>query len=483
MSWLYETRQFPSEKNGLVACRRLFGRWELRVHGTSQACPALDDVWRIALKKHLPAAARVKRILMLGLANGSTLRLFRKRFPGCHITAIEWDAEMVAFMDATQNFHEGERPDVLIGDAAELIHQVPGSFDLICLDLFDGEYPSPILESVPFQQAVAARLDPYGYLLVNTFRTPFSLEGWKQNFRLMEDWKTYSNNMHLLRKYGAGTMGDPLPQGYERYQANHGYLTREFTGWHRYRLIPAGKNLGVRMPLGFLSLEFYRGDEEPILETDEERRLVFWYPTSRIEKPPHWWRLPFQLDRGKTGFTIVEPHEAYWQAWSSQARRHRNAWYRQDRYVVCTPSLDEYLETYAQCSLNPSLVQGFSRSIRHKAEAHDERLHLFGIRDTQTGGLVAGLATLELPDISQSLHVTSFILDEARSTPAGTALIDAWFADGQKRGFRFFEFDGFWAPGDPRAWKKYSAFKQQFHVFFIVYPKPLVRWMARKKTN
>ncbi len=483
MSWLYETRQFLSPQNGLVHCRRLFGRWDMRVQGTSQVCSALDDVWRIALNRHIPRAASIKRILILGLANGSTLPLYRKRFPGCHITAIEWDASMVDFMDATQHFGKHERPDVLIGDAAELIQHVPGRFDLICIDLFTGESPSPLLQQPSFQKAIAEHLEPYGYILINTFRTPFSLEGWKDRFRLIEEWHTYSNQMHALRLYGAGTIGDPLPQGYERFQANQEYLKREFSDWHSYRLIPSGKNLGLRMPVGPICFEFYRGDHEPDLSADEDRRLVFWYPTSRIDKSRHWWRLPVQLDRGKTGFTLVEAGEAYWQSWSSQARRHRNAWYRQDRYRITTPTLDTYIEAYSGCSLNPGLVRGFSQSLRHKAKVHGERLHLFGVHDTETGRLVAGLATLELRDISQSLHVTSFILDEARSSPAGTALIDAWFADGQSRGFRFFEFDGFWAPGDPKNWKKYSAFKQQFHTSFIIYPKPLIRWMPKRAAS
>lgn len=481
MSWLYEVRRFQSPQNGQVIARRLFGRWELRVNGTHQACSALDDVWRTALNKHIPRTARIQRILILGLANGSTLPFYRKRFPDCHITAIEWDARMVEFMDATQTFQKNERPEVLIGDAAELILSISGRFDLVCIDLFNGKDPSPVLQNASFQQAIAEHVDAYGFVLINTFRTPFSMLGWKESFCLVEKWQTYANQMTLLRPHGAGTLGDTLPEGYERAQANHEYLKREFANWNTYRLISSGKSLGLRMPLGLLCFEFYRGDHEPELSADEDRRLVFWYPTSRIDRPKPWWRLPFQLDRGKTGFAIVEAGEAYWQAWSSQARRHRNTWYRQHRYILCTPSLDEYIEAYARCSLNPGLVQGFSRTIQRKKKSHGERLRLFGIRDTETGNIIAGLTTLELGEILQSVHVTSFILDEARKTPAGTALIDAWFADGQKRGFRFFEFDGFWMPGEPKSWKKYSAFKQQFNIWFILYPKPLIRWIPRKK--
>ncbi|MCC7357502.1 hypothetical protein IT408_03280 [Candidatus Uhrbacteria bacterium] len=481
MSWIYENRQFYSVKNGLVQARRFFGSWELRVHEVNQACSALNDVWRNALYKHIPKTARIRKILILGLANGSTLSFYRKRFRGCHITAIEWDESMVKFMDETNVFRPGERPDVLIGDAAELLKTIPGQFDLICVDLFTGPDPSPLIDTPNFQHEIVNHLDHYGYVLINTFRSPLIFNGWKNQFILTEQWMTYSNHMYLLRLHGAGTLGDELPNGYERYQANHEYLKREYTNRNTYRLIEAGKNLGLRISFWLVCFEFYRGDHEPILLPDEDFRLVFWYPTSCIDRPRHWWRFPLQLDRGKTGYTVVEKDEPYWQAWSSQARRHRRAWYRQHRYVFCEPLLEEYLKNYALCSLNAGLVKGFSRSIQRKIRNHGTHVRLFGIRDTTTGSLIAGLTTLEIKNISQSIHVSSFILDEARTTPAGTALIEAWFADGQKRGIRFFEFDGFWAPGDPVSWKNYSVFKSQFNVRFIIYPKPLIRWMPRKK--
>lgn len=482
MSWMYEKRQFTSHQNGVVDCIRWFGKWTLRVNGTSQAGSTLTDVWRHALRKQLPREFFGKRILMLGLANGSTLPLFRKRFPGCHITAIEWDPDMVKFMDETTKFRPNERPEILLGDAKLRIQDAAGTYDLICIDLFDGDQPSPLLQNANFISALEHRLERSGYILVNTYRTDFPLEVWGEAFLYCKTWQTYANRLHLLQLHGAGNVGDVLPKGYERYQANQGYLRREFGDWPQYTLITSGKNLGIRMPLGPICLEIYRGDQEPQLIPDEKRRLVFWYPTSFTGKPSGWYRFPIQLDRGKTGFTQVEPTEAYWLCWSSQARRHRQAWYKQSRFILCTPSLDEYLDAYTHCRLDPGLVKSFSRAIQHKAKQHGERLKLLGVRDSVTGLLIAGLATLDLPDIAQSMHVTSFILDEGRTTPAGTALIDAWFSQGRQRGIRFFEFDGFWAPGDPKKWKKYSAFKQQFGVYFIVYPKPLVRWM-RKKPN
>lgn len=481
MSWLYETLDVSSERSGPIHCRRLFGRWEVSVGGNSQTCALLDDLWQDALFKRLPKDAKVKRILMLGLGTGSTLRSFYRRFPGCKITAIEWDPEMVRLMDRFMGFSLKERPEVHVGDVQEILPTLSGHFDLICSDLFEGKRVSPVTISDAYLENLRRLLNPYGFLLLNAFAQPEVIESWKASFVLMKSWQYHTNAVGLFCLSGAGVVGDRLPHGYERYMANRFYLEREFGTWSRYQVMHSGEATGVRQALGPGLVEFYRGDREPVLLSETRGRLVFWYPTTRLDRLKDWYRFPLQNDRRKTGFAVVEPGEFYWKSWSSQAQRHRADWFKQDRFVLVKPDFSEYAQAYARCHLDRDLVKSFTHSIERKMRSHAGLVRLYGIRDRQTGALVAGLTTLDIPEIQQSMHVTSFLLDEARKTPSGVALIEAWFSEGQARGVRFFEFDGFWAPGDPVSWKGYSQFKAQFNIHFIVYPKPLMRFVAARK--
>ena len=448
MSWLYERRFIESAKSGRIKAERFMGHWTVTAGGNSQSCKLLDDLWKNAFRR-VPSDAHIKRILMLGLGTGSTLSIYAEQFPGARIVAIERDEEMVKLMDA---FHKPwkrlVRPEVLIGDAQEILPTLSGAFELIVSDMFDGK--RVVLPSVP---DVARLLHPHGFLFVNGFTQPETFKTFETTFVQEQRWKFKTNWVALYRPHGAGVLGDTLPKGYEYYAGVPAYIEREY-----------GKTKS-RLALFF-------GDSEPKPQPGRGPRFILWNPTTRTKAPKGWLPFPLSGRRRKTGFAQIDSHDAYWERWYPQAQRHRAEWIKQTALEAIQPTPEEYLSAYAQSGMRMSLVRAFSQSLKRRAKTHPGLTRLFAARRKSDGRLIAGLAVLDIPETRTSVHMTSFLHPDGRKTPAGTGLIEEWFRDSQQRGIRFLDFDGFWAPGDPKSWQGYSGFKSQFGVRFIRYPKP-----------
>lgn len=480
MSWLYERRIVPSELNGPLLCERQLGRWSISARGNAQTCTLLHDLWKHTLQKRLPTAFQAKRILMLGLGTGDTIPLYRKRFPGAHIVAIERDPVMVQLMDEFMRFSPKDRPEVLIGDVRDMLSRVSGTFDLIIVDIYEGLRVSAAAETAAFWTQLSSLLTRDGYGVFNVFTQSDLFTTIPLPFLVERSWKYRTNWVALLRKSGAGIVGAPLPTGYRRHNATPAYLEREYRHRPGFQLVPAGTSFGIRTSGGPLTLEQYYGDTEPALSPDSRSRLVLWHPTQRTGQPKSWRRVPFSIHRQLSGFHDLAEADAYWTTWSSQAQRHRLAWTKSTQLRACTPDLERFLEAYRRSGQLSGLIRLFEEHIRHQVVAHAGHFHFFGV-ETNDGELVSAIATLDIPESQLSFHVTSFILPSARNTPAGVAILDLWFRAAKAKGLRFLDFDGFWTEGEPSSWKGYSRFKAQFGMTYIRYPKPLFRWVPKRR--
>lgn len=479
MSWLFERRTIPSEHNGLIKCERRFGVWEVYTGGNGQTCALLNDLWHNTLNKRLPKSFKAKRILMLGLATGGTIPIYRKRFPDAHIIALERDPEMIRLMDEFMRFSAKDRPEVVLGDVRDTLPKQTGTFDLVVVDIYEGMKVSPAAEHAILWQHIARLLNRDGSILFNVFEQPNLFAHIPLPLVVDKTWKYRTNWMGILRKASAGVLGAPLPEGYRRHNATPEFLQREFTHRPGFTLIRSGEAYGVRNTAGWFDIEQYYGDVEPRLQADTRSRLVLWHPTSRRDGSAGWLRLPFSIHRRLTGFHDLHEADDYWLTWSSQAQRHRKAWHKSQELRATTPNLDRFLASYHQSGQIPSLVRLFEEHLRHQVVVHAEHMHIFGI-ETLDGQLVSAIATIDIPESQLSFHVTSFILPSARTTPAGVAILDLWFQAAKAKGLRFLDFDGFWTKGEPENWKGFSLFKAQFGMTYIRYPRPLMRWMKKR---
>ncbi|MCC6638940.1 hypothetical protein IT409_00095, partial [Candidatus Falkowbacteria bacterium] len=120
---------------------------------------------------------------------------------------------------------------------------------------------------------------------------------------------------------------------------------------------------------------------------------------------------------------------------------------------------------------------------KDKRRAHGDLLRIWGVVDTN-GVVCAGLAVLDVPEASVSVHTSAFTLKDVAPSFAGTALIDYWFEHGLKQKFARLDFAIIRSKYDPASWEGYSQFKKQFAQDLILFKKPLLTFrMPYKKIN
>ncbi len=146
------------------------------------------------LRAQLPRK-EIKNVLMLGLGAGGQIGTIHKTFPYCTLTVVEYDKEMVQLAHETQLYKPFPFPNVLLGDAKDVVPTIQDSFDLIILDLFAGPEPSSLGHDEQFIQQLRERLTPKGLLLINVYQRAEYLETAKQIFAHSDIWKFQLNNM------------------------------------------------------------------------------------------------------------------------------------------------------------------------------------------------------------------------------------------------------------------------------------------------
>lgn len=136
----------------------------------AEASTPPDGYWPLMLPDGCP-----RRALLLGLGGGTLAALLARRCPGVAMVGIEHSADVLAM--ARRDFGL----DALVGlkvveaDAFAWVEEhatsEPGSYDLICLDLFDGGRLTPGTLARPFLRQIATLLRREGTLTVNLMRT------------------------------------------------------------------------------------------------------------------------------------------------------------------------------------------------------------------------------------------------------------------------------------------------------------------------
>lgn len=151
--------------------------------------------WGLMLPPECP-----RRALLLGLGGGTVALLLARRCPDAEIVGVDNDANVLAV--ARSNFGLDALPQlhVELADAfawvAEHAASEPGTFDLICLDLFQAGRLTLGALATPFLRQVAALLAPEGTLTVNlmvTARTPDQIHRLQRVFTVQRELRLRGN--------------------------------------------------------------------------------------------------------------------------------------------------------------------------------------------------------------------------------------------------------------------------------------------------
>lgn len=198
MSWFSEHFQITSEKNGLIDCRCSLGEWEINVKGYGETAPYLHTMWQQAFTL-LPEKSEIKNILIIGYGAGGNVAQLHKTFPDCKITAIEWDPVMVEIADYIKLHPNKLRPEILIGDAAEILQELSGPFDLILFDAYSGNVVMPEIRTETFCEDISRLLGRNGFLLYNWSDQPDVLDILQKYMEMSSEWTKYYNRIALFQ--------------------------------------------------------------------------------------------------------------------------------------------------------------------------------------------------------------------------------------------------------------------------------------------
>lgn len=184
-----------SEKNGPISVRQFLWFYSVYAGGFEQSGPYLVGLWRDALRR--VAQEGVERVLMLGLGGGSGLAEIEKRFPRAAVTVIEWDPAMVEVAQRLRLYRS--EPELLVGDACDIVPRLPHRYDLIMSDIFYGDAPEPRQGEERLGTALAKALAPGGRLIVNASRALGLLDAMARFLRLESTWRFRDNTLGMLR--------------------------------------------------------------------------------------------------------------------------------------------------------------------------------------------------------------------------------------------------------------------------------------------
>ena len=105
--------------------------------------------------------AQPRTILLLGLGGGAMLRHLAAYLPEAEVTVVERDPGVIAF--AREHFYI--RHKILRADAADIVADAAGQYDLVMVDLYDAGGGASLGDE--FWQDCAAALRPGGCIAVN----------------------------------------------------------------------------------------------------------------------------------------------------------------------------------------------------------------------------------------------------------------------------------------------------------------------------
>ncbi|MES2202869.1 MAG: methyltransferase domain-containing protein [Patescibacteria group bacterium] len=477
MSWLTRKDVVPSPKNGEIITRRRGRAQEVFVKGCGQTTDYTNAMWtgafeRLAVRPVRPA------VLMLGLGGGGGVSLLYEYFPGCTITAVEYDPVMIKLAREALTQQAVTLPTIMEMDAALVFSHIAEKFDVIIVDLFDGPEPSLLSKDTTYLRALQAHLNPSGVVLLNVYKNKEYLEAASGIFGWSDVWTYKENHLGAFRTTAVGfTPPD---------------------AWKEYGMVALPAPLcrrenvegGTRWCLWPLCFELYTSDTEPNIASNAHgalayNRIVLWKRVARTDVPAGW-HAPMRPRPWRTdGFFELQSGVDYTELWHKKARHDVRRW-REDaaagKYRVEPLSFGQFAESYKKSTAYKKAGSHLLEIFERKWALPETRaqLVLWGVRDVVANKIIAGMAVHYPPSQSASVRECPFMLKEATSSHAMTGVMDYWFAESQRRGVMYQVFTYFWQRGDSRQWKGFSVFKSHFVQQYVVYPPLLWRFVRDK---
>ncbi len=231
---------------------------------------------------------------------------------------------------------------------------------------------------------------------------------------------------------------------------------------------------GISWKILGMNFESYISDVEPKI-LPGKWRLIMWQRIEKNDKPKGWHNFILGTQMVDMGYAEIKDSENYWKNWDGDARRNRKRFMNDERFVIESVSYQKYIDAYVKIEELKSIRPRFLKRLEKKEKIFSKQIEYSLAVEKSTGKVFAGLATLDLPSISQSIHHGAFFDHTMPHSSAGTGLVDHWFQSCIQKNIKYLNFGVFWSPGQPKSWKGFSNFKSQFGIHMIKFPKLLVK--------
>ena len=209
-----------------------------------------------------------------------------------------------------------------------------------------------------------------------------------------------------------------------------------------------------------------RPTREFLLKYGMKRGLVFWSGFHN-EKPSGRYWIPFWYLFSKSfhhstrsAFSVLESEE-YWKKWQPNARNHRNKIQKYildgKIYIDTNASWEDFRKIYKQTKI-PHGYKWYliwRQEFFQKNAPEDFRIFLAYIDGVPQAGAIF------LDDHPTSTYLIAFQNPDAKKYHLGLAIIDRWFLDSQKWGYKYMDFDHMKDILDPISYAGYTRFKSE----------------------
>jgi hypothetical protein len=225
------------------------------------------------------------------------------------------------------------------------------------------------------------------------------------------------------------------------------------------------------------SVAYCTSDTEPdisYIHTHKRKpTLIIWDGTKDTLPNNKWYKFSSVGTRADIGILYVQ--NEYRRSWSESAKRAMTKWSAQSKYTLSEISLETYLTAYQKSTVISHIKHTFTKLLPVYERVYKGDFVCYGVIDTESSLCIAGLAVVYDKHTMQSKHISSFLLQNALKTSAGTALIAHWVAETKKQNLAYANFGILWKKGDPVSWKGYTKFKLHFGLERVTHRSPFVR--------
>ncbi len=161
--------RFSSEFNRDIRVVLEYGRYKILVNGSPQSGLYIEKLWKRAFAAFgmRQQFARSPRVLMLGVAGGSVLRVIGSYFPFAAITGVDIDPVMLRLGKTYFQIHRQKHVKLVCLDARTFLANHLGAYDLIVSDIYFGRSIPKFVAQRAYVRSLRRALRPSGRLIVS----------------------------------------------------------------------------------------------------------------------------------------------------------------------------------------------------------------------------------------------------------------------------------------------------------------------------